>query len=74
MDGTFLRKTESRGNKIARVNWIRITESINLLEFCTGVGVIRCDVDIFKPIARALSIYWDFSAWIHRIIIGKEYG
>ena len=41
----FLSKSESRDNKIARVNSIRITKSINLLLFRTGVG-IHCDVDI----------------------------
>ena len=56
MNGKFLRKYESRGNKIARVNSIRITKSINLLQFCTGVGVRR-DVDIFKLTARAQLIY-----------------
>ena len=31
----FLRKSEGRDDKIARVNSIRITKSINLLYFCT---------------------------------------
>ena len=43
----FLRKHENRGNKSVRVNSIRITKSINLLLFCTGLWV-RYDVDIFK--------------------------
>ena len=40
----FLRKIENRCIKIAGVNSIRITKSINLLSFCTVLGV-RCDVD-----------------------------
>ena len=51
----FLRKFESRCIKIARVNSIRITKSINLLLFCT-VLEIRGYVDIFKLTARAQSI------------------
>ena len=31
----FLRNSEIRGYKIIRVNAIRITKSIKLLEFCT---------------------------------------
>ena len=41
----FLEKFENRGSKIARVNSIRITKSINLLKFSMVLGV-RCD-DIF---------------------------
>ena len=51
----FLGKFENRFIKIARVNSIRITKSINLLKFCMELGV-RCDVDIFKITARAQSI------------------
>ena len=47
----FLRKFENLGIGIARVNSICITKSINLLEFCTVLG-IRCDFDIFLT-ARA---------------------
>ena len=36
----FLRKIESRGDKIAWVNSIRITKSNNLLEFCTVLGSV----------------------------------
>ena len=36
----FLRKSESRGDKIARVNSIRITKFINLLYFCTLLGSV----------------------------------
>ena len=37
----FLRKYQSGGDKIARVNSIRITKSINLLKFCTvHVGIL----------------------------------
>ena len=43
----FLEKFENCGIKIARVNSIRNTKSINLLQFCMVLGV-RCDVDIFK--------------------------
>ena len=35
----ILRKLENRGIKIAQVNWIRITKSINLLKFCAVLGV-----------------------------------
>ena len=48
----FLRKYENPGIKIAPVNSIRITKSINSLKLCTVLGV-RCDVDIFKPTALA---------------------
>ena len=49
----FCRKFEKRGIKIVRVISI-ITKSINLLEFCTALGV-SCDGDIkfFKPTACA---------------------
>ena len=43
------KKIKNRCIKIARDNLIRI---INLLYFCTALGV-RWDVDIFKLIARA---------------------
>ena len=51
----FLDKFENRGIKIARVNWIQITKSINLFKFFMVLGV-HCDVDIFKIIAHAQSI------------------
>ena len=51
----FLGKFENHGIKIARVNSIRITKSLNLLKFCLVLGV-RCDVDIFKITARVQSI------------------
>ena len=54
----FLRNFENPGIKIARINSIRITTSINLLKFCTVLRV-RCDVDIFKLTARAQSINTD---------------
>ena len=53
----FLRKFENRGIKIARVNSILITKSIDLQLFTlilSGVGV-RCDVDIFKLTASTQS-------------------
>ena len=53
----ILRKFKNRGIKIARVNSILITKSINLQLFTLilyGVGV-RCDVDIFKLTASAQS-------------------
>ena len=59
----FLRTFENRGFKIAPVNTILITKSINLKLFTLilyGVGV-RCDVVIFKPTASAQSIYREFS-------------
>ena len=43
----FLRKSEGRGDEIARVNSIRMTKSINLLWILYAAGS-RCDVDIFK--------------------------
>ena len=43
----FLSKSESRDNKIVRVNPILIPKYLNLLLFRTGVGV-RCDVDILN--------------------------
>ena len=55
----FIRKFENRGIKIARVNSILTTKSINLQLFTLilyGVGVC-CDVDIFKLTASAQSIY-----------------
>ena len=51
----FLGKFENCGIKIARVNSIRITKSINILSFCMVLGV-TCDVDIFKLTASAQSI------------------
>ena len=51
----FLRKSESRDYKIARVNSIRNTKSINLLLFYSVE--VRCDLHIFKLTARAQSIY-----------------
>ena len=36
----FVRKSERRGDKIALVNSIRITKSINLYYFCTLLGSI----------------------------------
>ena len=41
----FLSKSDSRDNKIARINSIRITKFMNLLKFHTGFGVL-CNVDI----------------------------
>ena len=58
-----LRKSESRGDKIARVNSILNSKSINLHEFCTVFGVL-CDVDILKLTARAQSIYRDVNVCI----------
>ena len=54
----LLSKSESCGNKIDRVNSIRITKSITLLLFLTFVEV-RCSVKILKLIASAQSIYRD---------------
>ena len=36
----FLRKCESCGDKIAQVNFIRITKAVNLLSFCTVLGLV----------------------------------
>ena len=52
----FLSKSESRDNKIARVNSVRITKSINLLSYRAGVQV-RFDVGILELTARTQSIY-----------------
>ena len=52
MQSAFLRKYESRGNKIAQFASPNL--SIYLILF--GVGVL-CDADIFKLTARAQSIY-----------------
>ena len=52
----FLKKLQSSGIKIAGVNRIFVTKSINLqlftLIFCTVLGV-RCDVGSFKLTASA---------------------
>ena len=53
MDGRIYQKIENLGIKIARVNSILITKSINMT-----VGV-RCDVDIFKLTVREYSINWE---------------
>ena len=37
----FLRKSVSRGDKIVRVNSIRITKSVNLLSFCRMFGSVE---------------------------------
>ena len=55
----FLRKFENLGIKIARVNSILTTKSINLqlstlILYCVGV---RCDVHICKPTENVQSIY-----------------
>ena len=52
----FLKKSERRGEKIARVDSICITKSINLQKFCIGVWV-RCDVDIIELTGRGHFIY-----------------
>ena len=47
----FPPKIDNRGIKIARVNSIRITKSINLLQFCTVLGsfVIEGDFRVHSP-------------------------
>ena len=50
MDGRI--SLENRGIKIARVNSIRISKSINLRGLYTVLGV-GCDIDIFKLTACA---------------------
>ena len=52
--GKFLGKFENSGINIARINSICVAKSINLLWFW-AVSLVRCDVNIFKLIARALS-------------------
>ena len=52
----FRRKSESRGDKIARFNSICITKSINLLWFCMGLGSVvmegdfQCTAQIFQEV------------------------
>ena len=41
----FLRKFEIQGSKIALVNSILITKSINLLYFCTVLRYVRIEGD-----------------------------
>ena len=41
----FQRKSEGHGDKIARVNSIRITKSINLLKFCTELWSVVVEGD-----------------------------
>ena len=41
----FLRKSESRGDKIAPVNSIRNTKLNNLLKFCTVLGSFVMEQD-----------------------------
>ena len=54
----FLRKFENGGVKIARVNLILITKSMDFQLFTFILcGFGGGDVDIFKPTARAQSIY-----------------
>ena len=48
--GRILRKSESRGDKIARVISIRITKSINFLLFCTVLGSGDIDGFIQAPV------------------------
>ena len=69
----FLRKFESRGDKISRVNSIRITKSVNLLSFCTMLQGVRCDVDIFKLTARGQSIYREVDGSMLLIFIQYSY-
>ena len=55
----FLRKFENRGIKIAPVNSILITKSINSQLFTLLLYMVlrvRCDIDIFKLTASAQSI------------------
>ena len=56
MDGRIpQKKFDNSVIKIVEVSSIRITKSINGLEFCK-VWEVRYDVDIFKLTARAYSI------------------
>ena len=43
----FSENLRSVAIKVPEFSSIRITKSINLLQFLTGVGGVRCDVDIF---------------------------
>ena len=66
----FHQQFENRVIKIGRINSIRIIKSINLLLFCSVLGV-RCDADIFKLTARE---YNPFMVYLYkrkaRLIIG----
>ena len=59
----FLRESESRDNKIARVNTIHITPNLSFFLFRTGVWV-RCN-DILKLTIRAQSIYREVYVYRH---------
>ena len=64
MDDRISLELDNRGIKIAWVNSIHITKSINLQLFTLilyGVDV-RCDVDIYKLTASAQSIYKEVHA------------
>ena len=65
-----LKTFKNRFIKIARVNSIFITKSIDLhllTLICSVLGV-RCDVDIFKLTAGAQSIYREVNAWLYEIV------
>ena len=63
----FLRKYESRSNKIAGVNSIRITKSI--ISYPVGV---RCDVNIFKLTARVQSSSREVYVKVKKNIVKRQ--
>ena len=52
----FLRKYESRVDKIPELTHFTLPNQSIYFNFVYGVGV-RCDVDILQPTVRAQSIY-----------------
>ena len=68
----FLNKSESKDNKVTRLNSIRSAKSINLLSFRTNVGV-PCDVYILKLTTDAKSIYREVYGPANQIIIMRPY-
>ena len=58
-----LRKSDSRGDKIDRVNSIRITKSINLLLFCTLLGSVVIKGDF------SCSVHLWKSLWLNRLLL-----
>ena len=60
----FLRKLQSRGDKIARVTSILIIKINQFTLILYGIDV-RCDVDIIKQTARTQSIYREINEFTH---------
>ena len=58
MDGRISQNSESRGDEIARVNSIRFTIYINLLQLCTVMASVTM-LAFLKLTVSAQSIYRD---------------